>query len=292
MDPRSEAIGEKHIDIEKILSNKKVKIPHLLVRWLERVLHVPDLNRGIYMNREYFGLPFVYKFLEGNEPYNLGVTMHCLGTENIPTEGFPMVVGNHPLGGPDGLALMGAVGHVRKDIKFPVNDFLLYLPGLKELFYPIDKVNKSKALASLEEAFAGENTLLYFPAGLCSRLLHGEIKDLDWKATFIKKAVRYRRDVVPVFTDARNRMRFYRLANLRKRLGFKFNFEMALLPAELFAQRGKTFTVTFGKPIPWQTFDHRHTPAEWAALVKEHVYKLKDNPEADFMEGEHESEKK
>ena len=282
MDARSEAIGEKHIDIEKIMAAKRVKVPKFVVRWLERLLHVPDLNRGIYLNREYFGLDFVHKFLEGHDPQDLGVTVRSVGAEHIPTEGHPMVVGNHPLGGPDGLALMGAVGRVRKDIRFPVNDFLLYLPGLKELFYPIDKVNRSKALASLEEAFAGENTLLYFPAGLCSRLQEGEIKDLEWKATFIKKAVRYRRDVVPVYTDARNRMRFYRLANLRKRLGVKFNFEMALLPSEMYAQRGKTFTVTFGRPIPWQTFDQRHTPAEWAQLVKEHVYRLKDDPEAEF----------
>lgn len=282
MDARSEAIGEKHIDIKKILAAKRVKVPKFVVRWLERLLHVPDLNRGIYLNREYFGLDFVHKFLEGHDPQDLGVTVRSVGAEHIPTEGHPMVVGNHPLGGPDGLALMGAVGRVRKDIRFPVNDFLLYLPGLKELFYPIDKVNRSKALASLEEAFAGENTLLYFPAGLCSRLQEGEIKDLEWKATFIKKAVRYRRDVVPVYTDARNRMRFYRLANLRKRLGVKFNFEMALLPSEMYAQRGKTFTVTFGRPIPWQTFDQRHTPAEWAQRVKEHVYRLKDDPEAEF----------
>ncbi len=282
MDPRSEAIGEKHIDMEKILAAKRVKVPRWLVRWAERLLHVPDLNRGIYMNREYFGLDFVYKFLEGKESQDLNVTVRSIGAEHIPSEGYPMVVGNHPLGGPDGLALMGAVGRVRKDIKFPVNDFLLYLPGLKELFFPIDKVNRTKALASLEEAFGSKNTLLYFPAGMCSRLQKGEVKDLEWKATFIKKAVRYRRDVVPVYTDARNRMRFYRLANLRKRLGVKFNFEMALLPAEMYAQRGKTFTVTFGRPIAWQTFDQRHTAAEWAQLVKEHVYKLKDNPEATF----------
>ena len=282
MDPRSEAIGEKHIDIEKILAAKHVKLPRWLVHRVERLLHVPDLNQGIYLNREHFGLDFVYKFLEGNEKQDLGVTVRSIGAEHIPQEGYPMVVGNHPLGGPDGLALMGAVGRVRQDIRFPVNDFLLYLPGLKELFFPIDKVNKTKALACLEEAFAAENTLLYFPAGLCSRLQHGKIMDLEWKATFIKKCIRYHRDVVPVFTDARNRMRFYRLANLRKWLGIKFNFEMALLPAEMYAQRGKTFTVTFGKPIPWQTFDKRHTAAEWAQLVKEHVYKLKDNPEATF----------
>ena len=259
-----------------------MKAPRWVLRLAERLLHVPDLNQGIYLNREYFGIDFVHKFLEGHDPQDLGVKVESIGAEHIPTEGYPMVVGNHPLGGPDGLALMGAVGRVRKDIKFPVNDFLLYLPGLKELFFPIDKVNKTKALASLEEAFAAQNTLLYFPAGICSRLQKGVVKDLDWKATFIKKAVRYQRDVVPVFTDARNRMRFYRLANLRKWLGVKFNFEMALLPAEMYAQRGKTFTVTFGRPIPWQTFDNRHTPSEWAQLVKEHVYQLKENPEKEF----------
>ena len=280
--PDIATIGEKYIDIKKILATKKVRMPHFVVRWLERLLHVPELNRGIYLNREYFGLDFVHKFLEGSDEQDLNIKVHTVGEGNIPTDGNPMIVGNHPLGGPDGLALMGAVGRVRQDIKFPVNDFLLYLPGLRELFYPIDKVNRSRALASLEEAFAAEGSLLYFPAGLCSRLQKGVIRDLEWKATFIKKAVKYHRDVVPVLTEARNRMRFYRLANLRKRLGVKFNFEMALLPAEMYAQRGKTFNLTFGRPIPWQTFDQRHTAAEWADMVKQHVYQLKDNPDETF----------
>ena len=280
--PDISTIGEKYIDLEKILAQKKVRAPKWVVRLLERLLHVPDLNRGIYLNREYFGLDFVHKFLEGSDEQDLNIEIKTIGEGNIPTEGNPMIVGNHPLGGPDGLALMGAVGRVRQDIKFPVNDFLLYLPGLRELFYPIDKVNRNRALASLEEAFAAPGSLLYFPAGLCSRLQHGQIRDLEWKATFIKKAIRYKRDVVPVYTEARNRMRFYRLANIRKKLGIKFNFEMALLPAEMYAQRGKTFTLTFGRCIPWQTFDKRHSAAEWAAMVKEHIYKLKDNPEAEF----------
>lgn len=280
--PDINSITEKYIDMGKILATKGVKLPKGVVKLAERLLHVPELNDGIYKNREYFGLDFVYKFLEGNDPQDLGITIVSRGEENIPKEGYPMVVGNHPLGGPDGLALMGAVGKVRKDIQFPVNDFLLYLPGLRELFIPIDKVNKTRTLASLEDAFAAKNALLYFPAGLCSRLQKGEVRDLEWKATFIKKCVKYQRDVVPVYTDALNRKRFYRIARLRKRLGIKFGFEMALLPAEMYAQRGKTFGITFGKAIPWQTFDERHTPGEWAALVKEHVYKLKTNPEATF----------
>jgi putative hemolysin len=165
-----------------------------------------------------------------------------------------------------------------------VNDFLLYIPGLAPLFVPIDKVHRNAANAStLEDAFADKNALLYFPAGLCSRKrADGTIHDLEWKPTFIKKAVKYRRDVVPFFFDAQNRPRFYRLARLRERLGIRFNFEMALLPAEMFAQCGKTLRLIVGKPIPYTVFDKRHSPKEWAQMVQDYIYRLKVDPTAEF----------
>ena len=182
------------------------------------------------------------------------------------------------------MELIAAVGQYRRDIKFPVNDFLLYLPGLKECFIPVDKVHRNgKAISALEDAFAGENAMLYFPAGLCSRKQGKVVRDLEWKPTFVKKAVQYHRDIVPVFVGAQNRKRFYRIANFRKKIGIKFNFEMALLPGEMFAQRGKTHRIVIGQPIPWQTFDNSHTWKEWAALLREHVYKLNDNPNTPFL---------
>lgn len=280
IDPQT--IGERYIDLEKILADKKIKLPKWLLRRLEKLIHLDEVNETIYKDREYFGLDFVYKFLEGHDPWDLGVTTRLVNPENIPQEGYPIMAGNHPLGGPDGLALMAAVGKVRQDIRFPVNDFLLYLPGPAPLFVPIDKVSRNRALASLEEAFAADNMLLYFPSGKCSRRHKGEIKDPEWKATFVKKAVKYKRDIVPFFVDARNRDRFYRLANLRTGLGLKVNIEMATLPAEMFAQRGKTMTITVGKPIAWQTFDRSHTAVEWAARLRDYVYRLKDNPEEQF----------
>ncbi len=278
-----EVITERHVDVAKVLGAKGVSLPKPVLRWVERLLHVDEINETIYKDRHLFGLDFVYAFTEGRQPWELGMTIDVRGQENIPREGSPMIVGNHPLGGPDGLALMGAVGRVRQDLQFPVTDFLLYLPGLKELFVPIDKVNKNRSVEALERAFAGPNTLMYYPSGAASRRQKGVIKDLEWKPTFVKKAVKYGRDIVPVYTDARNRDIFYTVANLRKRLGIKFSYEMAMLPAEMFAQRGKRIGITFGRAIPWQTFDRRHTAAEWAALLREHVYKLKDNPETVFL---------
>lgn len=282
MDPAS--ITPKHIDIQRVLAAKGVKLPGWLTHWVERLLHLDEINHCIYVHRERFGMDFVCALLDSPRPDGLDMKVDVVGAENLPREGFPIIAGNHPLGGPDGLALMRAIGPYRTDIKFPVNDFLLYIPGLAPLFVPIDKVHRNAANAStLEDAFADRNALLYFPAGLCSRKrADGTIHDLEWKPTFIKKAVKYRRDVVPFFFDAQNRPRFYRLARLRERLGIRFNFEMALLPAEMFAQCGKTLRLIVGKPIPYTVFDKRHSPKEWAQMVQDYIYRLKEDPTAEF----------
>lgn len=279
-----ETITPKHIDIEKILAKKNVRLPHWGVRMMERLLCLDRINEGVYKYRYLFGLDFVHAFLEGDSEIDLHCQVEVENPQNIPQEGYPIVAGNHPLGGPDGLALMAAIGRYRQDILFPVNDFLLYLPGLAPLFVPIDKVGRSGTnIAALEEAFAGQNVLLYFPAGKCSRKQKGGIiEDCEWKSTFIKKAVRYHRDVVPFYFDAQNRPRFYNIARLRERLGIKANIEMALLPQEMMAQHDKTLRFTMGTPIPYSTFDNRHTPREWAQLVKRHCYRLKDDPNAVF----------
>ena len=57
-------------------------------------------------------------------------------------------------------------------------------------------------------------------------------------------------------------------------LGLKFNIAMLYLADEMFKNMNKTFKVTIGKPIPWQTFDKSKSPGEWAQHVKEIVYSL------------------
>ena len=100
------------------------------------------------------------------------------------------------------------------------------------------------------------------------------IKDLAWKKTFISKSVETQRNVIPVHFEGRNSDFFYNLANLCKFLGVKFNIAMLYLADEMFKNRHKTFKVTIGKPIPWQTFDKSRSATEWADYVRELVYKL------------------
>ena len=51
---------------------------------------------------------------------------------------------------------------------------------------------------------------------------------------------------------------------------------------ESYKHRNKHFVITFGKPIPFSTFENTHNPKEWAGMVKEHTYSLADNPESEF----------
>ena len=88
------------------------------------------------------------------------------------------------------------------------------------------------------------------------------------------KSVETQRDVVPIHFSGQNSNFFYRLANICKKLGIKFNIAMLFLVDEMYKNLHKTFTVTIGKPIPWQTFDKSKTPAQWAQYVQERVYQL------------------
>ncbi|MEG1748990.1 MAG: 1-acyl-sn-glycerol-3-phosphate acyltransferase, partial [Tannerellaceae bacterium] len=199
--------------------------------------------------------------------------------ENIPSEGRYIFASNHPLGGLDGICLSAIVGgRFGGNIRYLVNDLLLYLPNLRSIFVPINKHGaQGKQNAELiENAYASDNQIITFPAGLCSRKIDGRIQDPEWKKSFIQKAVEYKRDIVPVYFNGRNSNFFYRLTNLRKALGIKMNYEMIYLPDEMFRCKHKTFRICFGTPIPWQTFDHSRKPTEWAEWVRQCVYKLKD----------------
>src|SRR5690606_37345423 len=125
--------------------------------------------------------------------------------ENIPKTGGCILAANHPLGGLDGIAFMQAVGQVRPDMKFLVNDILLNIENFQPLFLPVNKhgSNARAALNMIDDAYASSEATLVFPAGLVSRKLPGGIADLDWKKRFIAKATKYKQDVIPVHIGGR-----------------------------------------------------------------------------------------
>jgi putative hemolysin len=274
--------AEKFIDLDDLIKSKNPNllkfIPRFLINYLKRVIHQDEVNAAISRNKTLFGVDFIEKILE-----EFKAKIETIHPENIPARGRYIIASNHPLGGMDGMALLLVVGQVKKDIIFPVNDLLMNLPNLKCLFIPINKHGRNTENAKIfEETFASEQMILYFPAGLCSRQKKGIIKDLEWKKTFVGKAKQYKRDVIPVHIDGQNSKFFYRLANLRKFFGIKANLEMLYLVDEMYKQRDKKICITFGKTIPYSTFDKRFSDKDWAAKVKDHVYGLSINKDKVF----------
>ena len=271
-------VTEKTIDIDRVLKEKmgaKAKyVPNFLVRWLIRIAHQDDVNAFLWDNRDKVGV----EWLEACVKY-LDLKLEVEGKENLPASDDKKLytfVSNHPLGGADGVALGSIIGrHYNGRFRYLVNDLLMNLPGLAPVCIPINKTGHQgrNFPAMVKAGFESNNHMLMFPAGLCSRRHKGVIRDIPWSKTFISKSVEYQRDIVPIHFSGQNSNFFYRLANFSDKC-LPFNLAMLFLVDEMYKNVHKTFRVTIGKPIPWQTFDKQKTPMEWAQFVKDKVYSL------------------
>ena len=263
------------LDIEAVIKAKagaKAKhIPGFLIRWFKKFIHIDYING--YLEKGYVGVEFCE-----HAPDYLGVTLEISGLENLPKDGRRFTfVSNHPLGAIDGVTLGAIVGkEYDGKVKYLMNDLLMNLKGLAPLGIPINKLGgQARNLSQLiDEVFQSENQIIIFPAGLCSRKIDGKIQDLPWSKTFIKKSRDTGRDIIPIHFDGQNSKRFYRIAAWCKKLGLKFNLAMMFLPDEMYKSNGKTYKVTFGKPIPIDSLDKSKSDKEWAQEIRSIVYTL------------------
>jgi 1-acyl-sn-glycerol-3-phosphate acyltransferase len=270
---------EKFVDIDNIVAEKAKSVPgflrKMIASYLKRIAHQDEVNDALFRYKDRYEGDFADAAFEEFSP-----NLEVVGLENVPTSGGCIIAANHPLGGLDGIVMMHVIGGqkkgIRKDIRFIVNDLLMHLKNFGSYFIPVNKLGKNPAeyLQKIEEIYASDDCILIFPAGLCSRKQEEGIMDLEWKKSFISKAVKHKKDIVPCFIEGRNSSFFYNLAKIRAKLGIKFNIEMMYLADEMYQQRGKKIKFVFGKPIPWQTFDRSKNPTKWAEEVKAHVYAL------------------
>lgn len=255
-------------------------IPKRLVGVLERLICQDDLNRMLEENAGKTGAEFCRGVLE-----SLDVKVETRFPDRMPAKEHRRVVfvSNHPLGGLDGIALIDMVQrHYGGQVWFIVNDLLMAVKPLADVFLPINKQGKQsrQCLENIEKAFAGDDPIIIFPAGLVSRYrkvsyMGKEVKmicDLQWQKMFVNKCVLHKRDIVPLFFTGTNSMDFYKKANLRKRLGIRFNLEQVLLPREMIRSKGKTFTVMVGNIKPYTMIASGKDAAGYADSLRSEIY--------------------
>lgn len=267
-------------DIRAIIREKapKAHVPGFLIRYLERIVHVKQMNAFLRKYPDLEGYDFIRRVLDEE----LCCTASIEGIENIPTDGKPVIfASNHPLGGLDGMIIAQMIHESRKEkreLKVIVNELLMFMKPIAGLWAPVSRTGSlSKEQVLQQQAmWESETDVLTFPAGACSRLQRINhtwlIQDLEWQKNFIQRAREYQRDIVPIYFEGKNSRFFYALAYIRKLLRIPVNIEMLYLVDEMYGARGKHFRVHVLPPIPYTTFDNSKTPKQWAQYVKSIVY--------------------
>jgi putative hemolysin len=272
--------NELRIDVRKVFREKNPgmakMVPGFIYRYIERIVHQDFVNGFLERHGHKKGVDFIHAVIE-----EFSMDLDIRGYENIPGKGRFIFASNHPLGGFDGIVLIEIVSRKYPQVKFLVNDILMNIGPLADHFVAINKHGgqSREVIKDLEEIYKSDTQVLTFPSGYVSRKINGVVQDLPWQKNFIGKAVQFERDIIPVHFSGRNTNFFYNLANIRKFLRIKWNLEMFYLVDETYRHRNKTITITFGKSIPYQTFDRSRTHLEWADEIRSVVYSLPTNKE-------------
>lgn len=285
----------KKIDIDAVLRERLGSryrfVPRPLVALLKRIVCQDRLNDLLDKTGHLHDAEFCRAVLR-----ELGITYSVVHPERLPAPADRRVifVSNHPLGGLDGMVLIDLLTSLYgPGLKLVVNDLLMAIDQLKGVFLPVNKLGKQSRDASdnLTRALEGSDPLVIFPAGLVSRRgADGAVADLEWHKMFINKAIASRRDIVPLFFSGRNSNFFYNFAYMRRRMGLRFNVEMALLPAEVFKQRSRNFTIVAGPRVPWNTLSTGSRAAADAREIKDRVYSLENETDRDSLRTNNDSQ--
>jgi putative hemolysin len=179
----------------------------------------------------------------------LGVSVQTEGLEHLRAAYRPVVCANHPTGAVEGLALIAALWRSRGACRVPANDLLCLIAPLAPIIVPVRHGSLSRASArEFVRAFAGDEPLLTFPAGVTARERGGRLREYPWRASFVKRARATGRDLLPAAVSGRNSPTFYTIHRLRRLFGVSLNIEMALLVDEMLRRRGDTVVVRFLPP--------------------------------------------
>ena len=263
------------IDVKRVLAEKNPALlkwlPGFMISYLKRIIHQDEINSILAENEHLKGADFCTDIVKR---WKLNIEVRNM--TNLPQSGGVILASNHPLGGFDAIAMVHELRDYRPDLKFIVNDILMNLENLSDLFVGVNKhgTNAASKLKAVNAAFESDIAVCVFPAGLVSRKEKGEVQDLEWKKTFASQAIKNKKHVVPVFIDGALSNFFYRLYSFRKFIGIKANIEMLYLVHELFKQRNKTIRITFGKPMAPKPDAKQKDARAWANEVRTKVYSL------------------
>lgn len=270
------------LDIEKAYKqnfSKAIKhfpksVNNFIIARLKKIFHEKTYNEIYEKNYYLKGLEFVDSMLE---LLHIEYTIKPNELKNIPSTGKILVIANHITGASDAFALVQLIASARenKKVRLMVNGMLMGVTQASNIIIPVDNITgviTKTSLKTINEALDNEEAVVIFPAGVVNRLSFHGIKDIPWKASFLKIAKRNNCPILPIKIKGRNTLLFYFISLiLPKKLS-----GLLMLPRE-FAIAGemKPLAFTIGRVIPVSSFtDKNISIAEYIKLFYAHLYAL------------------
>lgn len=202
----------------------------------------------------------------------LGIDVVVSGLHHLPRKGRVIIVGNHPTGIADGVAVYDALKAVRPDIIFYANsDAHRVCARFDETLIPVEWVPAKRTrdrtrltLTMTKAVMEAERALMVFPAGkLARRDQHGVLTDPVWMPTAVSVAVKYEAPIIPVHVEGPWATLFHFFDR------FSPELRDITLFHELLNKSGRRFNVTIGRPISPDTLDGDAAVA--SAAIKAYV---------------------
>lgn len=271
----------KEVDLKQVIEDKSPglikKYPKFIANpvlwWISKVFRVKEINSFIRKTKNDFGFDFIDKlFQEVNSTYEYDKK----ALNRIPKEGPVIIVSNHPLGALDGVGIVRVVGERRPDVKIVVNDILAHLTNLEDLFLPIDLYSdrpQRKNLMNIANHIKKGNAIIFFPAGVVSRMDKFKVKDKEWTKGAVNFGRKFKSPIICAKIDNRNSLLFYFLTKL------KDSIAPFLFPREMFNFVDRKLKVRFGKLIEPSIYESVKSDKDLTLLLRNYVYNIENAPQ-------------
>ena len=184
----------------------------------------------------------------------LELTVNAHGLDGIPETGPVVIIGNHPGGIADGIALWQAIREKRPDLCFLANrDALRVCPGLEDMLIPVEWRKNARSRANARDTLKGSmealnqgRCLAIFPSGRMARWRWRQwgLVEEPWTPTAISLARRFNTPVVTLGVRQSMPIAFYALDQIHEELRDITPFH------GLMRQRRKTYRLRFSGPVP------------------------------------------
>ena len=209
-------------------------------------------------------------------------------------EGPFITVSNHPYGGIDGIVLVDLIGHLKRDFKVMVNEFLARIEPLRDTWIVVNPKNDlsngvtARNIQGVKEVISrlrDGHPVGFFPSGAVSDLSLKErcIRDREWQEPVLRLIQKAKVPILPVRFFDRNSLWFYLLGLVDWRI------RILRLPREIVNKRSHLVRVGIGDVITVERQSMHQDPAGFGRLLRESVYgmPLPDDfvSRRDFMAG-------